>query len=231
MNTTVLNRLKLNGRDVYQGTVKTPPLYRTLLFFLLLGCVVPNYEDFLYYYQIDISGFTQMQYSYLNVVSYIVLFATAVSYGSLFSKTPLGWMIFAAIVINIFGSLTTVMYTTGHTLGINPYAFVCMSSTVMTNIYSTYCSIASGVVFAKLIGDDVETSMFALLTGLINFSNLFASKELALAFNQFVGVYYYSETDNNLYEIWKLYFIQAGCAVFPIFFLWLLPTPTQVKEV
>ena len=73
--------------------------------------------------------------------------------------------------------------------------------------------------------------MFAMLTGLINFSNLFASKELAVLINLYFGVYYDSEANNNLQEIWKLYCVQAACCIIPITLVWLLPTKDQVKAV
>ena len=198
-------RVKANCSDVYRGTVRTPELYKTLLFFVVMGCVVPSYEDYLYYYQVDITGFTQIQYSYLKVITYVVLFLSAAAYGSLFGGVSVRVMLFAAICINIFGCLTTVMFCTGHTIGIPPYAFVCMTGTVMSEIYSAYTSLPSGITFSKLIPEDVETSMFAMLTGLLNFANLFAAKEVALGLNKFVGVYYETETDNNLNEVWKLY--------------------------
>ena len=86
------------------------------------------------------------------------------------------------------------------------------------------------VLFAKLIPENVESSMFAMLTGLLNFSNLFASKELGIFVNNFVGIYY-TETDNNLTAVWKLYLIQAFCCCTPLFFVWLLPTKQQVRGV
>ena len=56
------------------------------------------------------------------------------------------------------------------------------------------------VLFAKIIPESVESSMFALLTGLINLSNLFAAPELGVFINTFVGV-----TSDNLQELWVLY--------------------------
>jgi hypothetical protein len=44
------------------------------------------------------------------------------------------------------------------------------------------------VLFAKLIPDNIESSMFALLTGLLNLSGLFLSPQLGNLINKFVGV-------------------------------------------
>ena len=49
VNTTLGQRTKLNAKAVWQG-VKLPELYRSIFFFIILGCVIPNFSDFLYYY-------------------------------------------------------------------------------------------------------------------------------------------------------------------------------------
>jgi hypothetical protein len=123
----------------------------------------------------------------------------------------------------MIGSVTTVLYVKKITFGLSPLAFVCLTSTVTDTLYSACTTLPAMVLFAKLIPENVESSMFAMLTGILNFSNLFASKELGIVINKFVGVYY-TQSDNNLSLIWQLYVIQACCCVLPIFFVSLLPT-------
>jgi BT1 family len=102
-----------------------------------------------------------------------------------------------ACLINMIGSATTVLYTKQITFGMSPLAFVCLTSTVTDTLYSAYTTLPAMVLFAKLIPENVESSMFAMLTGLLNFSNLFASKEIGILINHFIGIYY-TEKDNNL---------------------------------
>lgn len=128
-----------------------------------------------------------------------------------------------ACFINMLGAATTVLYTKNLTFGLPPLAFVCLTSTVTDTLYNAYTTLPAMVLFAKLIPENVESSMFAMLTGINNFSNLFASKELGIFINHFVGVVY-SETYNNLYLVWELYLIQACCCFLPMLFVWLLPT-------
>ena len=58
----------------------------------------------------------------------------------------------------------------------------------------------SMVVFAKLIPPNIESTMFALLMGLLNFSNLVFSKYLGNFINTFFNV-----TEENLEDLWMLY--------------------------
>lgn len=88
------------------------------------------------------------------------------------------------------------------TFGISPYAFVIMTTTVTGTLYNAYTTLPGMVLFAKLIPESVESSMFALLTGLVNLSNLFLCKELGIFINSFVGV-----TSDSLDNLWILYVI------------------------
>ncbi len=80
------------------------------------------------------------------------------------------------------------------------------------------------VLFAKLIPANIESSMFALLTGLMNFSNIFASKMLGNYINTFFGI-----TEDNLTDLWMLYVVQIGCCIIPAFFICLLPNKMAVE--
>ncbi len=140
-------------------------------------------------------------------------------------------MMYTALIINMIGAATTVLYCTNHFFGLPPVAFLCLTSTVTDTLYNAYTTLPGMVLFAKLIPENVESSMFAMLTGLTNFSNLFMSSEVGIFINKFIGVYYISETDNNLNEVWKLYCAQIGCCVIPMFFVWLIPRRAAVKLV
>jgi len=221
INCTLWARTKANVRDVVAGA-KLPELYRSIIFFMIMGCSIPNFTDFLYYYQIEVTGFTQLEYSLLQVLSYMTLFVSTFLYSAFLKGWETRNMMLVAMVINMLGAATTVLFTTQHTFGLPPLAFVCLTSTVTDTLYNAYTTLPAMVLFAKLIPENVESSMFAMLTGLLNFSNLFMSKEIGIFFNSFVGVYY-TEEDNNLYLVWKLYCIQIACCVIPMCFVWLLP--------
>ena len=171
-----------------------------------MGAFIPSFGDFLYYYQIEISGFSQVTYSMLGVLGFLTLLISTFIYNGVLKNLEMRNMMITACAINLIGSATTVLYTKQLTFGLSPLAFVCLTSTVTDTLYNAYTTLPAMVLFAKLIPENVESSMFALMTGLLNFSNLFASKELGLILNRFVGVYY-TEDSNNLEKCWQLYLI------------------------
>mmetsp|Transcript_13829 Transcript_13829/g.9785 ORF Transcript_13829/g.9785 Transcript_13829/m.9785 type:complete len:84 (+) Transcript_13829:219-470(+) len=76
------------------------------------------------------------------------------------------------------------------------------------------------VLFAKLIPENVETSMFALLTGLLNFSNFFAAKQLGSLINKL----FFHVTDQNLEDLYKLIIVQTFAVLIPLTFVCLIPS-------
>lgn len=109
-------------------------------------------------------------------------------YSGLLKETPIRTMMIVACFINMTGAIFTVLYTKQITFGLSQYAFVVMTTTVTDTLYNAYTTLPAMVLFAKLIPESVESSMFALLTGILNLSNLFLSKELGIFINKFVGV-------------------------------------------
>lgn len=167
----------------------------------------------------------------MQVLSYLALFVSTFIYSGLLKNWEIRWMMITALILNGVGALGTVAFTTKHTLGLPPLAFICLTTTVTDTLYNAYTTLPAMVLFAKLIPENVESSMFAMLTGTLNFSNLFMSKEVGIFINSFVGVYYVSADDNNLQVSWKLFAIQTGCVFIPMFFVWLLPLKPAVKLV
>jgi hypothetical protein len=83
------------------------------------------------------------------------------------------------------------------------------------------------VLFAKIIPEKIEASLFAFLMGLTNLSYLFVSGNLAVVINlEFVGVTY-----DDTSRVWELYAIQAVMSLIPLCFIWLIPTRDEVAKV
>lgn len=82
------------------------------------------------------------------------------------------------------------------------------------------------VLFSKLIPSRIEASMFALMMGLLNLTNLVITKFLGNLYNKLIGV-----TKDNLQDIWKLMVISSVLSALPIFLIWMLPTKVEVSAV
>jgi hypothetical protein len=85
------------------------------------------------------------------------------------------------------------------------------------------------VLYAKLIPEKIEASLFAFLTGLSNLNNLFISNNLGILINLWIGV---TEDPAVLAQkTWELYAVQCVCSLIPLLFIWLVPKRAQVAKV
>jgi len=153
-----------------------------------MGSTIPSFSTFMYYYMTDVVGISQVVYSWLSVISYFCLFLSVGMYQALLKEVDIRWMMFMGLLINMVGAASSVMFVKGYYLGMPPVVFLIMSTSITDTLYGAYTQLPGMVLFAKIIPESVESSMFALLTGLINLSNLFAAPELGVLINSFVGV-------------------------------------------
>ena len=180
-------RTKVNLVEIKNG-LKIRELYRSVLFFLLLGAVIPSFSDFFYYYQQDISGFTKWDYAMLGVFGNVCLFLGTFIYSLMLKNVEIRTMMIFACLTNLLGAVGSLLFLRGVMFGMDPFWFMVMSSSVTDVLSYAFVNLPGMVLFAKLIPANIESSMFAMLTGLMNFSNLFASKMLGNYINTFFGV-------------------------------------------
>ena len=132
-----------------------------------------------------------------------------------------------ACVINCIGAFLTMLFCLSFTFGIPDFLFVLLTSTVTDTLHICYITLPVLVLFAKLIPEKIEASLFAFLMGLCNLSSYFVATNLGNLFNLWI-----KDTTETLEEnTWKLYAIQAACALLPLFFMGLVPTRVQVQNV
>ena len=76
------------------------------------------------------------------------------------------------------------------------------------------------MLFAKLVPERIESSLYAFSTGLMNLASLFIAPNLG----NLINVIFFHVNLSNLTYVWALYATQAVMAVIPVLFVWLLPT-------
>lgn len=89
-----------------------------------------------------------------------------------------------------------------------------------------YADLPVFVLVAKLIPVNVESSMFAILSGISSFSSLVYGRLLGCAMNTVPNV----TTDDDS-QIWILIACQVVCSFLPLLFLWLIPSDDEVHKI
>ena len=174
----------------------------------------------------DVTGFTKWDYAMFGVLGNICLFIGTLAYNAWLKNKEIRCMMVMACFTNLVGAVGTLFFLRDILFGLDPYWFMIFSSTIADVLYNAFVMLPGMVLFAKLIPSNIESSMFAMLTGLMNFSNLFAAKMLGNYINTFFNV-----TEERLDDLWKLYIVQIFCCFLPLLFICLLPNRMQVEQV
>jgi hypothetical protein len=141
----------------------------------------------------------------LQTIGYVTLITGSVCFNLFLKEKEFTIMMTAANLVNCFGAIMTMLFCLRITFGIPNFLFVILTSTVTDTLYQCFNTLPLMVLFAKIIPEKIEASLFAFLMGLSNLCNLFLSGELANLINLFVGV---TDEYDSLYSLtWKLYMI------------------------
>lgn len=224
INLPVKERVVSNLKQMWKA-FQLKELQQAAMFFFLASCIVPSFGDFLYYYEINIAGFTKFQVALLSVFGYVALVVSTIMYNIFLKNFETRYLVLFASFVNVLGAVLTLCFVTGNTFGLSPMVFIVFTSTVFDIIYTALMYMPGLVIFAKLIPHNIEASMFALLMGLSNFSD-FGAKMLGNGINYFVGV-----TNENLEDLWKLIVWDIVFSIVPMLLIWLVPKRDEVRSI
>ena len=103
-----------------------------------------------------------------------------------------------------------------------------MISSVITDTLSTaFSQLPVLVLFAKITPKNIEATVFALFTGVLNFSAIVLSPNMGIIINDlFVGV-----SLTSLSNYYKLVFIQMMLSLLPLLLLHLIPMKEEIEEI
>ena len=134
-------------------------------------------------------------------------------------------MLVVCCAMKLFGSLNSMLLVRGFTFGLPAKSYAFTSDAVTHSLEQAFRLLSINVLVAKLIPPHIEASMYAIITGIINLSNMFLATQLGNFFNIFVGV----KTD-QLEDLWILFAIASACVIFPLSFIWLVPSRAEVSS-
>lgn len=166
-----LKELNLNYQ-IIKHSIKLPQIYKTIIYVLLIGFLIPTFVNFMYYYNINVVGLSKFTISIMSAISYVVLFLAAIMFEKFLLKYEYRSLLTAAQYFGFFGAILGLVYT----LRLNEQIFR-ISDPVFLIFYNSlndicltgFRQIPTMALFAKLTPFHVEASIFAFLTGIFNF--------------------------------------------------------------
>ena len=122
-------RAKLVLREVWK-CLRLEELNRAVLFFLIMSFVVPSFRDYIYYFELDVLGFSKLQYALLMTFGFFSLIAGSLIFNACFKEFSLRFVVMCGVIINFIGSSLTVLFVRQTFFGLSPLMFIVCTSTV-----------------------------------------------------------------------------------------------------
>lgn len=77
--------MKFNATNIIEG-LKVREIWTIALFLVLTGLIVPSFSEYMYYFNMQISKFTLLQYSILTLLSYVATLFGSIMYKCFFKR-------------------------------------------------------------------------------------------------------------------------------------------------
>jgi Na+/melibiose symporter-like transporter len=222
------NDVRRNLSDIKEA-MKIPQIYRALLFFLLCGLICPSFGDIGYYFSLNVVHFSKFTVAMLTLLGFVTLLSGTLSYERFLKKHEVRKLMRWNIFIGIVGTFISLMFAMrlNLALGISDIVFVIVSSIITDTLSTAFSQLPVLVLFAKITPKNIEATVFALFTGVLNLSAIVIAPNVGIIINKtFVGV-----TLASLDNYYKLVFIQLILSVFPLFLLFLIPMRDEIDVI
>ena len=126
---SIKERAKRNFEEIKKG-FQIKVLSKTLLFFCILGMVVPNFQDYFYYYQLDVVDFSKLTYALLQAIGNLGILVGAILYKDAVNAFGIRGMMVGACLVNLVGALGSLLFVEGITFGLSPVVFLGITGTL-----------------------------------------------------------------------------------------------------
>jgi hypothetical protein len=141
----------------------------------------------------------------LTLLGFVTLLTGTIAFEKFLKNFEVRCLMKWNLFIGVIGCSISLMFAMrlNLALGISDLAFVIVTSIITDTLSTAFNQMPVLVLFAKITPKNIEATVFALFTGILNLSSIVISPNVGIIINKmFVGV-----TLNSLSDYYKLVFI------------------------
>jgi len=163
--------LKLNFKLIWEA-MKNKEILNGILFFVITGCIIPNFEDVQYYFLIDTCHLTKDQYDYLNICQSVGIIFGITAFVFKLKQYDVWKLILASLVFNFVETLLQYANIQRMNLawGVSDMALNMFLMMIGKATMISLSVLPMTVMMCSVIPKNIEASMFAIVTAAITFS-------------------------------------------------------------
>ena len=226
-----INERKVETRAPASDTFKTlgrafksPNIWKPALFLFIVS-VTPGFGAVTSYYFENVLKFTAVQFSILDVTSYVTSIVGTIIYRKYLSRVSFRKIFFVVLAIAWVLKWSYVSIVTGfnESIGVSNMVLA-MGDSIILSLLGQFILLPSVVLAAKICPDGVEGSLYATLMSISNLAGVISS-EWGSVFANMYGV-----NKNHFENFWRLIVLCNLIDLFPIASVALIKEPT-INEV
>lgn len=200
-------------------SLKTPIVWKSALWIFLSGATSPAFGQISFYYSTEVLMFTPEFLGTIGAFGYIFLMVGTVIYNTYFKSANFKTILFYAQLALAGISLLDILLVTRANLAIGiPDKVFVMGDEIISDVVGRMKTMPMLVLAAKICGEGVEGTLFALIMSISNFSYSVSSYWGAILCSML-------DISRNQYEnYWIAILIRSIFKLIPIFFLFLIPS-------
>lgn len=194
-------------------------IYFLVIFFISVGILSPSFEDFTYFFLLNVIGVSKLLFAVLVLIGMFCQVIGALVYKAWCRQVDTRWMIFWGMVNNVISAFLSYAFAMRWNLewGIPDKVFLFLTDPVLSVLTTMLYVLPLMALFAKVTPSRIEGTIFAFLTGTWNLSNGVIRPAMGSFINkEFVGV---TRNDLSGYSTLMLISLIFTLIVFPLLFL------------
>ena len=191
-----------------------------------MGLTCPNFNEWLYYFNLEVANLTQFQYSILSLIGAILLSVGVAVYSIWLKEVETRTLMTIALCVKGIGSFFNVALTLKwyESLGLSPYTFLFMTSSTLLPLTMGLFIIPPFVLIAKITPSHVEATVFSFSASVINGCMYVLARMMGVLINSLI----FNITSDNLDDLYKLYIWEVCGAIVCLCYIPLIPTWEEV---
>jgi Na+/melibiose symporter-like transporter len=203
-------------------------IYCIVIFFILKGLLNPTFEEFSYFFLLNVIGISKFMFALLVLIGNICHVVGALFYKAFCRSVDTRWMVLFAMLVQIVATFLNFCFAKRWNLelGISDLVFLLFTDIVFSVVGTLLYTLPIMALFAKITPAKIEGTIFAFLTGTMNLASSVISPGMGTFINhQFVGV-----NKKNLSNYSTLCLIAFIGSILTLTLLPLIPTKEQIVE-
>jgi len=203
-------------------------IYCLVIFFIVKGILNPTFSEFSYFFLLNVIRISKFMFALLILIGQLCHVLGALTYKAFCRSVDTRTMVLLAFTTASLGAFLNFCFAKrwNQDWGISDLVFLLFTDVVFEVVVTVLYTLPIMALFAKITPRKIEGTVFATLTGIMNFASTVIAPGMGSLINrEFVGVH---KTDLSQYS--TLCLIAFCCSLLNFALLPLIPTKIQIRQ-